>query len=853
MNKGLLSLLLIFFISLKQVGAQSYGLIFSSFEAVQERRTCLNLTNSETICLKKDFDLTFDLAFIPRRPAYFGYIFRIINKSGQNIDLLFNPKSSHFYLVFKENYTKIDFEFGRINLLNNWAQFRLHRKGDKLLFYVNEKLVGQTNITITDDCFELFFGACSAPNFKTTDIPPMKVRNIRLSIESKIKHAWLLKESEGTVCSDSMGKKNGVVVNPVWIAPLFTNWRQVLSRKFTGIVNTAFDASSEQLYIIAHDSVLKYSLKQDSLRSTLTERNTKYEWRGSQSFYDPFNHNLYNLYIDDHLVSRFNPENNTWENRPDSAGLSEFWQANKFVSSSTNSLYSVGGYGQLTYKNEVQQFNLTDGSWKKLNPSGDYLSPRYLAALGTTSTGDTAYVLGGFGSQSGAQELSPKYSYDLLMYDVKKNAFKKLITLKKPREEFVLGNSLVLDQDSKGDYYALTFPKDRFNSVLQLIRGNLNSSDYTQVGDTIPFSFNDIRSFADLYWCKENQQLLAVTLLINENQTSTEVKVYSIFFPPNISVVLPVTSVSKKGSSRGLYIVFGVAILLVLIFLIARKGGSKNIGTAIVPETEKGMDSVIVPANTTLPVRTPVSEPVKPVGPAIMLFGSFEVIDRDGNNITKLFTPLLQKLFLLITIYSIRTGHGISSENLNEILWSDKSEKDARNNRFVNLAKLKSIFEKLGNILISKESGNWLLEFDPAEIRIDMFEFYRLAGKKKEIEKSAINELLQIIGRGSFLHQLEFPWLDDVKSEVSNKALDLLVEAGKNLHSPANAEQMVEIADYIFNFDQINENALILKCQGLSYLGRHSLAKNAYEKFARDYKHMYGEDFDKSYTSIVSD
>ncbi len=679
----------------------------------------------------------------------------------------------------------------------------------------------------------------------------MKVRNIRLTIEGKVKHAWLLKESEGAVCSDSLGKRSGVVANPVWIAPLYAKWRPVLSRKFPGLVNIAFDASSEELYIVAPDSVLRYSLKLDSLRSVHTESNTKWKWRGSQAFYDPFRHHLYNLYIDDHLVSRFNPDNNTWENRPDSAGLSEFWQANKFVSSSTNSLYSVGGYGQLTYKNEVQQFNLADGSWKKLNPSGDYFSPRYLAALGTTVTGDTAYVLGGFGSLSGAQELSPKYSYDLLMYDVKRNAFKKLTTLKKPKEEFVFGNSLVLDPDINGDFYALTFPNDRFNSVLQLIKGNLNSTDYTQVGDTISFSFNDIRSYADLYWCRENQQLLAVTLLINEDQTSTEVKVYSIFFPPNERVVLPVSSVAKKGSFRGLYIVLGVAILLALIFLFARKKRSKN-GTLPASETGSQKDSSTIPANIPLPARSP-NEAMKPAGPAIMLFGSFEVIDREGHNVTKLFTPLLQKLFLLITVNTIRTGHGISSENLNEILWSDKSEKDAKNNRFVNLAKLKNIFEKLGNISITKESGNWMLEFDPAEVRIDMADFYRLAGNKKQIEKSAIDQLLQIIRRGSFLNQIEFPWLDDIKSEISNKALDLLVEAGKNLHSPANAEQMIEIADNIFNFDQINENALILKCQGLSYLGRHSLAKNAYEKFARDYKHMYGEDFDKSYTSIVSE
>jgi len=207
MNKGFLSLLLIFFISIAQVCAQSYGLIFSSFEAVQEKRTCLNLTNAETICLKKNFDLTFDLAFIPRRPAYFGYIFRLINKSGQNIDLLYSPKSYHFYLVFNEMSTQLNFETGIPSTLNSWTQFRLHRDADKLLFFVNSKLVGRTTIAISDDCFELFFGACSAPNFKTTDIPPMKVRNIRLTIENKIRHAWLLKESEGTVCSDSLGHK----------------------------------------------------------------------------------------------------------------------------------------------------------------------------------------------------------------------------------------------------------------------------------------------------------------------------------------------------------------------------------------------------------------------------------------------------------------------------------------------------------------------------------------------------------------------------------------------------------------------------------------------------------------------
>src|SRR5260221_1975357 len=152
------------------IDAQSYGLIFSSFEVVQEKRTCLDLSGSESFCLKKNFDLSFELSFIPDRPIYFGYIFRLINNGGQNIDLLYNPRSSHFYLVFKENYTKIDFRIDNDTLLTKWAVFRLHREGAKLFFYLNEHLVGQSTVPITDDCFKIYFGACTFQEFRTTDI-----------------------------------------------------------------------------------------------------------------------------------------------------------------------------------------------------------------------------------------------------------------------------------------------------------------------------------------------------------------------------------------------------------------------------------------------------------------------------------------------------------------------------------------------------------------------------------------------------------------------------------------------------------------------------------------------------------
>src|SRR5258706_966121 len=210
------------------IDAQSYGLIFFSFEVIHEKRKWLELRGIESFCLKKNFDLSFELSFIPGRPIYFGYIFRLINNSGQNIDLLYNPRGSHFYLVFKENYTTIKFRIDNDTLLSKWTAFRLHREGAKLFFYFNEHLAGQSTISLSDDCFKIYFGACTFQEFRTTDIPPMNLRKIALFSEGRMKHFWPLNESDGTYCSDSIRGKKAEVSNPIWIAPLHYKWRQVL-------------------------------------------------------------------------------------------------------------------------------------------------------------------------------------------------------------------------------------------------------------------------------------------------------------------------------------------------------------------------------------------------------------------------------------------------------------------------------------------------------------------------------------------------------------------------------------------------------------------------------------------------
>lgn len=837
MYKFLPALFFVFHFLSTDIHAQSHGLIFFSFEVEKEKRTCLQLTADEPLQLKSVADISFELSFIPGRGTYFGYIFRLINQHDQNIDLVFKPKGSEFSLVLKEDFTQIRFSVDSLTLSRAWSLFRLHRDGTKLSFYVNDKKVGETSAALLDDDFKIYFGACNQRGFRTTDIPPMKLRNIRISQASKLALYWPLDEDSGTVCVDSVHGKQGLVVNPLWIAPLHTRWKKLRSFTVKSNASVAFDAATEQVYITALDSVYSFAPARNTFAGIPVHDKKEYLQLGNQSFFNPFDKHLYNLFIERSKPSRFDTASGKWTNPADGYGLTRYWQSNKFVAAG-NVLYVFGGYGYLMYNNNVQRMRFPDDTLEIIKPGGDFFAPRYLAALGANAAGDTAYILGGYGSTTGEQALNPRYMYDLLRYDVKRNTFKKLVTLKEPAEPFVFGNSLVLDPDNSGNYYALAFPNDRFNSSLQLIKGNIRSSAYEPVGDTIPYSFNDIRSYADLYFCHETQQLLAVTLLRNEAGNTTDVNIFSIAFPPNAWTVVK-THPSKPVSPFVYIAIASVTIILLLAFFFYRRKPRQIAPPAPPPFIEE-----VPPA---LPDST------KPEGPAILLFGPFEVIGRNQENITKLFTPLLKELFLLITIFTAKTGRGIPTANLNEILWSDKTEKDAKNNRSVNLAKLKTILEKLGDCTITKESERWMLKYNPDEIKIDMVAFLRFTRNKHGIDKSSVEQLLQIVRRGAFLHQTEYDWLDDIKSEISNEVLDLLVETGNTLQPGIHAEQMIEIAQLIFQFDQVNEHALALKCKGLNYLGRHSLANNTYEKFTRDYRHMYGEDFNQTYHAVISD
>lgn len=454
---------------------------------------------------------------------------------------------------------------------------------------------------------------------------------------------------------------------------------------------------------------------------------------------------------------------------------------------------------------------------------------------------------------------------------------------------------MVLDADNE-HYYALVFPNSRFNTSLQLIKGSLSKPEYSFLGQPFPFSFNDVRSFTDLYYCKNTKRLLATTLFFQGDQS--EVRVYTIDFPPNAITIRdqPGGLITDQSPFRSLYFIIPAAMLIVAFYFVRRKWRKKkrvadnnNVSESIhelTPELPVDLSKTIIEiphfgeplAGLTQPdqqvshtnnehiEKTVLKETSQPdalgyieeenaetAKSRLLLFGSFEAITADGNKITRQFTPLLKEMFLLILIDSLRYNKGVSAEKLNEVLWSDKDIKDANNNRSVNLVKLKNILDKLGGCTISRESGNWKFEYDPSRIYIDLAEYLNIFLKRSSDEGGLqFSNLIRIGKAGSLLQEMHYKWLDSIKAEISNDLVESLLKYADQLDIHTNTEEIITICNVIFNFDELDEHALKLKCKSLIGAGRHTLANTTLTKFAAKYKEIYGEDYRESNNSLLT-
>ena len=843
---GIIAVIFLNILFVPPVYAQTYGLGFYSHEVVQDKRTTLDLSIKD-IAPKDNLEFTFDLSFIPNKQIYFGYILRLIGDDKQNIDLVYDNQANvkHFKIIIGEKLSKISFNIDDKLLYKDWSKLRIliDFKNDRLTVFSGKASYSETGVHLMQNTsYHMLFGANAYNRYQTTDLPPFKLKDVKVLQNNKLLSWWPLSEWRGDVAHETVDQNNGAVTNPLWIKARHRNWQMEKELTIAGTASLAFDPATETVYIITADSLLSYSVsKALPLKSDAYLTGKQQLIPGDQTLFN--NDKLYYLFIDQKITATYSIKNKKWDKSFKTMPLAtNSGHLNKFFCKTDTSIYTIGGYGQLVYKDSVKRYNINTRTWQDLKTKGDKFTPRYMAGLGTNATGDTAYVMGGYGSASGQQIVSPRNLYDMMRFTVKDKAFKKLFTIDAKKEDFVFANSLIINEKER-TYYGLIFPQHKYNSNLQLIRGSLDKPAYQTVGDTIPYLFHDVHSYADVYYCPSSNKFLAVTLFKENEQT--RIKIYSLLNPPE---PLETGVISDESINYILWIsgilIIGLGIAAVGI-IYRKKNAIRHYGK------KAGADGAINHYTEPDLQAAETGNRLNHNKNAIFLFGDLQLFTPEGNEITKYFTPLLKELFLVILLYSVKLGRGVSSEKLIEMLWFDKSEKSARNNRSVSLTKLKSLLDKMGHCHLSKDTGFWKIDIDYNEIMVDYHNYLCIVSNKSKLSKLNILQLTDITQRGNFLSNIEYEWLDAFKSEVSNEITDSYIQFADSVKIADDPEFLIKLANDIFYFDPVNEEAMILKCKALSFLGKHSLAKNTFENFNKEYKVIYGEAFERDFHSII--
>lgn len=381
-----------------------------------------------------------------------------------------------------------------------------------------------------------------------------------------------------------------------------------------------------------------------------------------------------------------------------------------------------------------------------------------------------------------------------------------------------------------------------------------DGNNCTNYADTIPFSFNDVNSFCTLYYDSLQSRLYAVTNYNYNNKSN--INIYSLAYPPlKIEDTLQTVAGHKARVTKiGFFIGIGICIIAGMgcMYLCYRKKKRRRKESHI-PHNPPVVTNTDRSSKTTTQDENYKPQPDIHKKSSILFLDGFQVWDKNGADITKSFTPILKQLLILIILYSVNNKKGISNVTLRELLWFDKTDESAQNNRRVNIRKLKLLLEKLDGVELVKESTYWALKFTHAYCDyIDVCNWIDKVKNKEPITAENINDLPLNLLSGQLLPYVQTDWLDSFKSDYTNSVLDMAINLSKQEYIKGNNELLIQIANSMFAHDKTDEYALILKCNTLYKQGRTSLAKTTFDTFCNEYKAMLNTNYTKTFNEIIN-
>lgn len=850
--KSICAIVVLALLSVQSIFASpmEYGLHFNSHSFVAVERTRLRLSPDIPLPIGDDFRL--DFTFAVRREPQFGSMLRMTLDNGEQIHAVFSSSDNETYfpaLLVNDKLTvlgtPVPHEYVQSDL-----SIVLDRDGDEVrIVFGGDSISAPVKIGSAVNCSVLF------GQIEDFDVAPVDIRDIKVSVDGDLRHHWQLKNHNDSVCYDLVAGVVAVADNPHWILDDHVAWTTVFHLKTNDVIQTAYN-SRDNLFYIVNDEKVDVLDPVDGHVTTIPVAGGYRAMRYSNHLeYDLPTQTLISFSLSSKLLSRFDFSTRRWSlgepNMEEPTNANHAWAVNDSIA------YSFGGYGFYHYTNNLYQINLNTGSIEERTPRPTP-DPRNSATAAVAN--GKLYVFGGKGNDWGRQEMPARYYYDLYEYDLNTLEGAKLWEMDTVSFSFILAPTMYYDAE-KRCFYAATTQFD--GSVLRIY---LDEPKYDRVSRPLQTSMG-YKDFVFNFY--KNEQLDKYYLLVDKRFTdlSHELSIYSIDGPFMPDAVTTQEIPKPKGSKTGLFVVLLVVLAagIVVLILHRRKRASHSDEAAVENEADATSEASEAETGVLEPMDdgqadyagvealkgTDIPHYYDRSRSAISFLGGFNVRDKEGNDMTTSFTSRSKNLLILLLLYSEKYKNGVLISRLDEIIWADKDEESARNNRNVYMRKLRLLLERIGNINITFDSGYFRINLNDVffdyHTAIEMIERVNAEGN---IDSENLDRTLELQLFGTLLPHTHYEWLDQFKSDYSRMSITLLNNLlGKKMNEKEES-MAFRIAETILLHDPLSEEALRAKCVILCRRKMMGLAKDSYDNFCREYTKSLGEEYKVAFADI---
>ena len=845
-------LCLLFLLTGMTLFAYSQGLLFQANDKEIKERTSLQIfQEGEIPCFTKNFQLSFELSI--RDFDTFGYVFLLKEDQGktkysftytyldgENSTFKFNTdgKENHYSLNLRND-----------ALAYQWipVSFAFDLQQDVLTIRIGDNEKKITSLGLKDTfCPHLFFGRYDY----ILDMPTFAIRNLKLEGDRSHSYTFPLNENEGEEVHTSTGKVLGTVVNPVWLINGSYHWEKLFEYSFQTPSGITFEPDSQRLIIFSQDSLLTYNLLKRQPQKYSYSNKLPVKLQLATHFMNTTDGKLYvyelnNLPLGDATVAALDLNNQEWKQTGVAALPVQLHHHDGFWDETTGKYLVFGGFGSKRFNNTFLEYDIEGDRWDTLSYSGDRIIPRYFSGMAVNKNREHIYVFGGMGNESGEQSVGRNYLHDLYLLDRKQQSVRRLWQ-NASDHRLVVARDMILTPDEKY-IYALCYPEYLSDTYLQLYRLTVDDGTMKALGDSIPMRSEEIMTNANLYYNSLTHEYYCTTTEFDK-KGHTVIRTYVLSAPP-----VSLDEIRSYGSRssleiRWLWIMAGIGVLLLaggVLFVRKKRGKQRN---AVLESSSVLMSPPVgrepdksVQGKETLAKEDFESSLVRPN--AVYLFGPFTVIDRNGRDITHLFSSRLRQVFIYILLHS--THNGVLSASLNEVFWPDKPDDKVKNLKGVTINQIRKNLAELDGVELVHDKGYFRLVF--TDCYCDYFRF-RTLKNAEEVE----NELGILLMRGKFLDGMDAGMMDHFKQKVEEFLSSFLPLEIERLYQQHKYDAVIRFCNVLFRVDPVNELALAYGMHALNHTGSSQEAILQYSLFVREYRQMMNEEYSTSYAELMS-